>query len=526
MLSGIVNADLGNVADAVISYAQALRLAQNMSDASGEMSVLVNLGAALNYGGLYREAIPCLLRVVSLAKIDSVAEACVDPIYTARAMECAALNNLAQSYHYLGEFDAGYEAITECLRRSPPAADAIAANSLAIREYTAVELALELGKLDAAQQHNRNCQHYGSLGGSRASFLAQLSHGLCEVYGGNRDLGLRLLEALLDSGLDADAARIAVFRALIRAYEQSGAPEQALDYLTQLLDLTKSRRDQGFAALITAPMQASQLGTSRKDHDDLVALKFKHAELRVKVAENEAINSRIEMFERLAVAADLREEVSGEHGYRVGKLSALLARQLKWDRDACFGIELAARLHDIGKIGVPDRILLGLQELKDAERHFMNRHTVIGAEMLSKSNVKQLSIAEQIALCHHEWWNGEGYPSKLKGSRIPVHARIVALADVFDALTHGRPYAEAWSIDGALAEIRNRRGTQFDPDLTDLFIGLIDRLRKEHPDLDAYLGKAGRESPLLQARDKIRSMLASEREHERAAAVTGNETRH
>ena len=135
-------------------------------------------------------------------------------------------------------------------------------------------------------------------------------------------------------------------------------------------------------------------------------------------------------------------------------------------------------------------------------------------------------MAEEIARYHHEWWNGAGYPSKLAGKRIPIHARIVALADVFDALTHGRPFAEPWPMDRALEEIRTRRGTQFDPDLTDRFVGLVETLRAEHSDLDAYLGMAGRNSPFLQARNKIRLMLAEEREHERKATVSGNETRH
>jgi putative two-component system response regulator len=248
--------------------------------------------------------------------------------------------------------------------------------------------------------------------------------------------------------------------------------------------------------------------------------------LRAQVAERELQSSRIEMLERFAITADLKEEASGEHGYRVGRLASLLASALGWKRDACQSIDLAARLHDIGKIAVPDRILLNSKELQEAERHFISTHTTIGAELLAKSNIPQLRMAEEIARHHHEWWNGEGYPAKLKGKRIPIHARIVALADVFDALTHGRPFAPPWSIDKALEEIQSRKGTQFDPELTDLFLGLVAKLRKEHEDLDEYLGRAGRNSPFLQARNKIRMMLAEERENEKTATVAGNETRH
>src|SRR4029450_11507860 len=107
-------------------------------------------------------------------------------------------------------------------------------------------------------------------------------------------------------------------------------------------------------------------------------------------------------------------------GYRVGKLAALVAEALNWSREACFALDLAARLHDIGKIGVPDRIPRTSEGLKEAERHFMSTHTVVGAELLAKSDIPQLKMAEEIARHHHEWWDGNGYPSKLAGKRMPL----------------------------------------------------------------------------------------------------------
>jgi putative two-component system response regulator len=232
------------------------------------------------------------------------------------------------------------------------------------------------------------------------------------------------------------------------------------------------------------------------------------------------------MLERLALTADIKEDASGEHGFRVGQLSALVAGKLQWDKQQCHALEVAARLHDLGKIGVSDRVLFTSKTLVDAERQAMQSHTMIGAELLASSNMPQLRLAEEIARSHHEWWNGTGYPFQLAGKRIPLHARIVALADVFDALTHGRPYAPPWPIERALQEITRLRAVQFDPELTDVFVTVIERLCIEHTDLDAYLGKARRNSQFIQARERIRVMVAEERESERGAAVSGNSTQH
>lgn len=261
-------------------------------------------------------------------------------------------------------------------------------------------------------------------------------------------------------------------------------------------------RSFGLNELVIGPMASRNLG----EHERM------EAELRAKVAEREVVRSRQEMLERMAVAADIREDISGEHGYRVGRLSAQLAKGIGWDRDACSSLDIAARLHDIGKIGIPEKILFDGEALKEAAKHLIASHTLVGAEILAKSEIPQVRIAEEIARCHHEWWDGSGYPRGLKGLAIPKSARIVALADVFDAMTHGRPYAKAIPIEGALDEIASLRGRQFDPELTDHFLALVRRLAAENQDLDAYLGKAARNSPFLKARARIKEMLAQGRD--------------
>jgi putative two-component system response regulator len=310
---------------------------------------------------------------------------------------------------------------------------------------------------------------------------------------------------------------------MAKAYDEVGRPDVALDRLRALLTVVRTAREHGILALMSAQPGDTFVEEFSPSPDDMRALELREAKLEAKVAKRELFNSRMEMLERLAIAADMKEEDSGEHGYRVGRLAALLARDLGWEPEACTALEMAARLHDIGKVGVPDRILFNSQTLRDAEREFIATHTIIGSEMLAKSDVPHLRIAQEIALHHHEWWNGEGYPSKLRERRIPLHARIVALADVFDALTHGRPFAKPWPVENAIAEIRALRGTQFDPELTDRFLALIEALVREQPDLDGFLGKAGRNSPFLQARSRIRRLLAEKHENEAKSPVQAPE---
>jgi len=149
------------------------------------------------------------------------------------------------------------------------------------------------------------------------------------------------------------------------------------------------------------------------------------------------------------------------------------------------------------------------ESLRAGERQLMNAHAQVGAEILAKSNLGQVRLAEEIARCHHERWDGGGYPNGLRGNRIPEAARIVALADVFDAMTHGRPYADAWPISKALAEIRAQLGTQFDPSMTIKFVELIETLSSTYGDLDAHLAQASNSSPFFRARERIQSLISA-----------------
>jgi putative two-component system response regulator len=179
--------------------------------------------------------------------------------------------------------------------------------------------------------------------------------------------------------------------------------------------------------------------------------------------------ARLQVLYRLARAAEYRDDDTGQHTRRVGRSSAAIARALGLPSHEVQWIEMAAPLHDVGKIGIPDSILLSADKLSPPEFELMKTHCLIGADLLASEDVPLLELAAEIALSHHECWDGSGYPNALAGSDIPLAGRIVSVADTFDALTHARPYKQAWPIEQAIDELERLRGTAFDPDVIDAF---------------------------------------------------------
>ena len=193
---------------------------------------------------------------------------------------------------------------------------------------------------------------------------------------------------------------------------------------------------------------------------------------------------------RLARAGEFRDEETGYHLIRMARYSRMIANAIGLERDEAETIELAAPLHDLGKIGIPDGILLKPARLDAAEWETMQRHPSIGHEILKGSASKYVRMGALIALGHHERYDGKGYPSGLDGDHIPLCARIVAVADVYDALTSVRPYKKAWKADDALEYIRAQRGKHFDPRLADAFLGVSERVLEVQRDLQDPLAEA------------------------------------
>jgi putative two-component system response regulator len=225
------------------------------------------------------------------------------------------------------------------------------------------------------------------------------------------------------------------------------------------------------------------------------------AHQKLVAAHEELQESYLDTIHRLVVATEYKDEDTGDHIVRIGRLSALLAQRLDLPDSEVEQIGFAAPMHDIGKIGIPDKILLKPGKLSTEEFDIIKTHTTIGARILSKSKSDIIRCAQQIAVSHHERWDGSGYPQGLAGTQIPLTGRIVTLVDTFDALTSSRPYKEPYPLDRTLDIMRQSRGNHFDPELLDLFLDNIDdivAIKKEVRDIAP--GQLG--SFLLSARDR------------------------
>jgi len=205
-------------------------------------------------------------------------------------------------------------------------------------------------------------------------------------------------------------------------------------------------------------------------------------ERRVRERTEELRETQLEVVRRLAQAAESRDGDTGAHIERMSLLCERLARQIGWSVADAELLRHASALHDVGKIGIPDRVLLKPGKLDREEREIMKRHASIGAAMLSDSPSELLQLAEAIARTHHERWDGAGYPQGLRGEEIPLAGRICAVCDVYDALVSPRPYKDPWSQHDALAEIVALRGRHFDPELVEAFLLLWPEDVRPSPD--------------------------------------------
>lgn len=417
---GQVYEEMGEGAQAEAFYRRSLELGQGAGDCHIETAALNNLANAQRARGDLEAAAASFRKALENARR-----------FALRAFEADNLDGLGQTYAARGELEQAVRAFEEGLRAARAAGDPEGELELLLHEAEALLVQQGLPQAQAA------------LG--RARLLAeQLGR---KRYQGQAE---ELLSQLKEAEGDHRAA-LAHLREAVRLEREalSEEGERRARQLAVQFDLERARTE---AEMYRMRTEAEQEARERAE-----------AEVRQRTADLEA--AQLEVVNRLALASEYRDDNTGVHIERVGQMAGRIARALGWLEADAQLITTAARLHDVGKIGVPDSILLKPGALTASELAFMREHTLIGGEILAGGQSRLLRMAHEIALAHHERWDGGGYPRGLKGEAIPLSARIVAVADVLDALIHARPYKEAWPLETALGEIHSQSGSQFDPEV-------------------------------------------------------------
>ena len=284
--------------------------------------------------------------------------------------------------------------------------------------------------------------------------------------------------------LDINMPRLDGFGVLEQLKQSSHLPLPPIVFLTAQngSEYRVKAFDSGVLDFISKPFNRLELISRVKN---LLALELAHQELESKKANLEAIVSQrtealrktqLQVVQKLGRAAEYRDHETGAHILRMSNISALLARELGFDDDYVQLILHASPMHDVGKIAIPDHVLLKPGKFIPEEWEIMKTHTTLGYEILQADDSRLLQLASEIALHHHEKWDGTGYPHGLSGEQIPLSCRIVAVADVFDALLSHRPYKTPWSQEDATTFMNAQSGLQFDPQIMKVFNQHIDEI--------------------------------------------------
>ncbi len=465
---GTVLSNMGTLYTLLGDYPQALEHLREAytilhACAPGSRSVAMNL---LSLGSLYQEMGNESEALAFFSRVRELGRSTKDPL-----IEAAALNNMANSFLDGGDYSRAEELFGEALTL---------AQRVGLRQFEIDNLD-GLGQVyiacgdipQAARRHREALEIARAIGDAEGEIDALLNLGRDALKLGEPREALHPLAKSLKLAelLGRQPSVFAAHERLAEAYEALGDFPTALNHYRAFHETEKrvfnaesERRTRQLSAHFDLE-RARHDAAEERLRSEVLALARDEAEAKVKERTRELEEAQLEIVTRLAVAAEYRDDNTGEHTKRVGRNAAAIAYALGWPDEDIELLFVAARLHDVGKIGVPDSILHKPGRLNDTEIRLMQTHAEIGSRILSAGNSRLLRLAEEVALSHHEQWCGHGYPQGLAGEAIPQSARIVAVADVLDALTHARPYKAPWSVEDALAELSRLSGQHFDPEI-------------------------------------------------------------
>lgn len=495
---GVLLKDAADYRQAMTHLEAALTLANELRQPLLAAASLANLTGTLREMGLYRDALRIVEQV--LKRIDA------SPMGQALRFQVAA-EGLFCAYRLQD-----HETAIRLMREGTQITDKslIGIRNLIAFEASRVLYLIDTNDVETAEMLVESAYRRLPIEGNPiADVVLRISHALCNWASGRpdrvqaarstlRDLHARTLTS--EKFLHDD-----VLRALVKVYGNATNPadtQMGVMYAKELVEYTTSvkrakfyrqmaergveidphvpvehgRLDDPFAPLrLSEPDRGPAIGSAIERNEELSAIHEDLAKLRADAVRQHIRTEAYDTAENWALTAEFFDDQTGQHCFRVGRLAGMLAQEIGLDPVECVRIEHAARLHDIGKVGVNEVILLKPGPLDPTELAAMRAHTTVGAYLLEGAQDPTLQVARLIAKHHHEWWNGTGYPSGASGRNIPIVARISALADVYDALTNARPYKTAWPHELAVKEIRLLAGVQFDPELVEPFMRVLDR---------------------------------------------------
>jgi putative two-component system response regulator len=487
-LTAVLFKGIGDTGRAVSHLAEAVVVAKEIGDRDGECRAWGQLASTVLHDGDFEKVIDYARKGLATASTIVGENAPHDLKAQCNHLIGEACLHLAhdptkQSF-WLGQgIVAMKHAITE-LQEPTEVFQKIQANKMHLTE---VQLYSRGGKVAEAASAAAKCRELAvSINHEGALLNSDIADALVGGASGDSATALQRLRPLSHGKRLNDAERGDVVSAMAFIFDRVGDKSNA----------EQSRRD------LYKLYQRQNIANAYRIIDQIAA--------QYTVDEAAALNAAtVEAMEIMALVGELHDDDTGAHVYRVGAMTRFIALELGLDAETAEHLDVAARLHDIGKVGIHSDIMQKPGSLSRAERTIMMEHAAIGAEILMRMSHPLMVIAAQIAGSHHERWDGEGYPAGRIGDGIPLAARITSVADVFDALTHARAYKHAWRTDDAIAEIKRGRGSAFDPTVVDAFLIVVERLVEEHGDegIDAVLSKSSQENALVVARAFLRQQV-------------------
>jgi putative two-component system response regulator len=458
MACGLLSADSADLVGAIEHHVFALRLATAADDAVAQSQVWNNIGLAMGIAGHYELAARCYRRALGLVEDRK------GPVFS----RYSACMNLSDSLFQVGVIDEGLAMARKAAREQTPEFREQDLHGALLLRRNLVRLLVAAGRAHEAKPFVAECAALAArTGTSRSIIAASTAQATWEMATGRSEIALTRLDEALSRARKVPAALRDTLACVIRAEESAGNVDRALARLRELSDhiyryaIERARDHIELEGL-------SAKARTRLEHDQ------EQARARLgSMVEPPAPPDEWSALERLGVSAVMKMDPTGWHGKRVGALVKALAMAHGADPLQALEMGLAAELHDIGMMSVPEGILRKPAALNEMERAIVRRHSDAGAEMLRDDRHPRVFMAREMSAYHHCRWDGDGYPEGVAGKRIPVAARICAVADAYDAMVCGLGARAPKSMEAALHELRREAGGQFDPDLVASFDEVI-----------------------------------------------------